>query len=333
MTATFNRIFICKKSRNSLKRSIPVINENEIFKDIFYLPLIKAVENGVDGFQDIKTIVFYFINSLETNEKDIYLNLEALQIPLSPKENFNEEEQGLDSERKFSAKKNLRKLSNISYKENNVEYSFKKPKLSITEKQSPNASNLSFFNEPSPRNFPSDVVFDIVESLHVEKIEKKLLVFTSNEQKQCYEFAFLKPYYRCIKCFDQKKLTLLKPTIHENGSKTFDFNTDKHVCEPIEYLPENYHSLIIDSSNFKLCKHTFKGKMRSFLIVFDSNNRNLCYKFGFVSNRKYYFNCIKCKRQNRIITARFIQHKEKTAVELGRLEHLCQPQKYIPENM
>uniref|UniRef100_A0A914R3N6 Uncharacterized protein n=1 Tax=Panagrolaimus davidi TaxID=227884 RepID=A0A914R3N6_9BILA len=199
-------------------------------------------------------------------------------------------------------------------------------------KRSSQKSTISDFDEPTPKNSPENVDFDIVRYFNDGKSHKKLLVFASNERKQCYEYVFVKTplsYYGCNKCFAQKKVIKIKTETHEDGSRTFDFDTDKHICEPIEYLPENYQSLIIDSSNFKFEKRPVKGKIHPLLIIFASDDKNMCYKFGFDTCHNMFF-CYECKKQYRNFTARFIQYEEKTAIEVNRLEHICKPQKYIP---
>uniref|UniRef100_A0AC35FXF9 FLYWCH-type domain-containing protein n=1 Tax=Panagrolaimus sp. PS1159 TaxID=55785 RepID=A0AC35FXF9_9BILA len=166
-----------------------------------------------------------------------------------------------------------------------------------------------------------------------EKLDKKLLVFTSNERKQCYEYQFIKTtisFYRCIKCIAQKKVVKIKTETHVDGSKTFDFNTEKHICEPINYLPENYQSsLVLKSSNFILVKREYRGKTYPLLIIFASNDRNMCYKLSFDSCNNF-FSCYECKKQGRKLTARLIEYEGKTTIEYNRHEHICQPRKYIP---
>uniref|UniRef100_A0A914PNA8 Ubiquitin-like domain-containing protein n=1 Tax=Panagrolaimus davidi TaxID=227884 RepID=A0A914PNA8_9BILA len=183
-----------------------------------------------------------------------------------------------------------------------------------------------------PTNFSSDVEFDIVEYIKNGKSDKKLLLFTSNERKKCYEFMFVRSpsVFRCIKCLAQKKRTDIKVTIHKDSSKTYNFNSVEHVCEPIEYLSkDNEPSLIVKSSNFKFIKINSKGEIVPLLIVSKSDDKSHCYKFEFDAFQKFYI-CIGCKKYRRMITARIIEHERNTAIELNRLEHLCQSQKYIP---
>uniref|UniRef100_A0A914QH87 Ubiquitin-like domain-containing protein n=1 Tax=Panagrolaimus davidi TaxID=227884 RepID=A0A914QH87_9BILA len=182
-----------------------------------------------------------------------------------------------------------------------------------------------------PTNSSNDVDFDIVEYIKNEKLDKKLLVFTSNERKKCYEFMFVRSpsVFRCIKCLAQKKRTDIKVTIHKDSSKTYNFNTVEHVCEPIEYLSkDNEPSLIVKSPNFKFIKINSKGETVPLLIVFKSDDKSHCYRFEFDAFQKFYI-CIGCKKYRRMITARFIEHEGNTALELNHLQHLCHPQNYI----
>uniref|UniRef100_A0A914QHG5 Uncharacterized protein n=1 Tax=Panagrolaimus davidi TaxID=227884 RepID=A0A914QHG5_9BILA len=113
---------------------------------------------------------------------------------------------------------------------------------------------------------------------------------------------------------------------------TFEFNTDEHVCDPIDYLPENQSSLIVKSPDFKFIKREVHGKIKPLLIVFDAVNKDMCYKFGYDSYQRLFY-CLKCKELGRAVSARFIQHNGETSIVLGRLQHICEPQKYIPENL
>uniref|UniRef100_A0A914QL13 Uncharacterized protein n=1 Tax=Panagrolaimus davidi TaxID=227884 RepID=A0A914QL13_9BILA len=129
---------------------------------------------------------------------------------------------------------------------------------------------------------------------------------------------------RCIKCLEQKKEIILKTTITP-GCRNFDFNTDEHVCESIGYLPENYgSSLIIKAPNFKLLNE----KNPPSLIILNSGDKNLCYKFGYDNSQKVYY-CNQCITRNMKLTARFIQHGGENAIEFNRLDHICQPKKCI----
>uniref|UniRef100_A0A914QTZ1 Transposase n=1 Tax=Panagrolaimus davidi TaxID=227884 RepID=A0A914QTZ1_9BILA len=188
------------------------------------------------------------------------------------------------------------------------------------------------FDEPTPENSSNDIIFDFVEFLHHGKPKRKLLIFTSPERTHCYEFEYHRTAtkYRCLQCLAQEQDTVINAKIHFNGSKTYDFNINEHVCEPIVYLPENYQtSLIIKSPNFKFEKRFERGKIRPYLFIFNSRDRNMCYKFGFdCSNRV--FRCLDCRIHNISIHARYIQHNEENAIEFNRLNHLCQPKRYTP---
>uniref|UniRef100_A0A914QQM7 Uncharacterized protein n=1 Tax=Panagrolaimus davidi TaxID=227884 RepID=A0A914QQM7_9BILA len=384
MTAAFNRFFICKNNflcsmKENLKNAFILvfstkekcelifnailksktcqpqssnsafINENEVFKDDFYLPLIKAIKNGSNGFLDLKTIVLNFVNSLENVEKIYYFNTLA-ELLLSSELNKNiDNEKHVENSIHFPSasetdssiplkrdrpKRSLNK--NISYQESeeNDECQRKRREIAVSIKPSSNNLTTSHFDSIglTPKNSPENVDFDIVRYFNDGKSHKKLLVFASNERKQCYEYVLVKTplsYYGCNKCFAQKKVIKIKALFHDDGSLTFDFNTEKHLCEPSEYSPENHQSLIFKSSNFKLVHRSFKGKMRPLLIIFDSNDKNMCYRFGFESRNNFFF-CYECKKQGRFLTARFIQYEGKTTIEFNRLEHICKPQKYIP---
>uniref|UniRef100_A0A914QNT0 Uncharacterized protein n=1 Tax=Panagrolaimus davidi TaxID=227884 RepID=A0A914QNT0_9BILA len=352
---------IKEKLRQSQSINAPAIDENEIFKDCFYLPLVKAVQNGQKGLRALKTIIAGFVQSLDADEVNYYFN-NLTEPPWGQTPVSTEMEETFVRQKRivkpmhftpapetssfysarttfgFSLPSNMHKRS-ISHKEEDKTVGTSCEKLKVFRKPSPKASNVScltvassstpnvsVFDEPSPQNTPENVDFDIVECLQDGNLDKKLLVFTSNERKKCYEFMFIQKscVFRCIKCLEQKKDIVLKTTVNP-GCRNFDFNTSKHVCEPIEYLPENYgSSLIIKVPNFKLVN----GKNSPSLIIFYSGDKDLCYKFGYDNNQKIYC-CNQCKKQNMKLTARFIQHGGENAIELNRLDHICQPKKFI----
>uniref|UniRef100_A0AC34GQX0 Uncharacterized protein n=1 Tax=Panagrolaimus sp. ES5 TaxID=591445 RepID=A0AC34GQX0_9BILA len=282
------------KARHPQPQDLADINEEELFKDIFYIPLIKQVQLCVNGYDDLKTILLNFTNTLDSEERLLYMNImtEAFLLPFLP---LHEEECCASSENE-SIKENyiMRKRSHIRNKE------------SVND-QILNKKGNSSFVEPSPEN-------------------------SSNDVKQCYEFIFVRfsGEYRCIKCWDQKKSTLFKATAHDDGSRTFNFDSVKdHVCEPIDYLPGNYRSSLI-VKNHEFLQREVMGIMRPLLIIFDSDDRNAYYKFGLDRPHKQYF-CYKCKIYGINLSARFIHHDGSNAIELGHSQHRCQTRKFTPE--
>uniref|UniRef100_A0AC34F377 Uncharacterized protein n=1 Tax=Panagrolaimus sp. ES5 TaxID=591445 RepID=A0AC34F377_9BILA len=326
------------------------IKEEKMFKDEFFIPLIKAVRSVINGHAILKALILKFINSLEIEERLCYFNIlanitliPALSLPTTTKANINARRASLHHA--LNPKTRKRSMKDLGKDEEQEDVTPpKNPNLSnyvadvspsnLNESYSAETSasnlNVPYFDVPSPQNSSADVYFDIVEYEHDGKMDRKLLVFTSSEQKQCYEFVFnrIKCCYRCIKCLAQKKHTEIKAIIHDDGSKTFDFNEEEHECYPIHYAPENYLSLIIKSPNYQITKSLKNGKMFRTLIIFADEEKNMCYQLGFDSYEKQ-FCCGRCKKLKKTILARFIQHNGETAVELNRLQHFCEPQKYI----
>uniref|UniRef100_A0A914QVZ4 Uncharacterized protein n=1 Tax=Panagrolaimus davidi TaxID=227884 RepID=A0A914QVZ4_9BILA len=361
---------IKEKSRQAQSNNVLVIDENQIFKDCFYLPLVKAVQGGTPlfrgGHQALQSIIAEFVESLNNDEVNYYFNnLSAtllVQTPVSTEieETFvrqkrivkpmhftpEHETSTFHSSRtifsSIQVPSNMHKRS-ISHKEDDEEeektVGTSRKKLKVSRKPSRKASNVSsltvassstpyvsVIDEPLPQNTPENAIFDIVEYIQDGKLDKKLLVFTTNEQKQCYEFMFIRNTcnFRCIKCFEQNKDIILKTT-KKPGCRSFDFYTSKHVCKSIDYLPENYgSSLIIKAPNFKL----LNGRIHPSLIIFNSGDKNFCYKFRYDNSLKVYY-CNQCIKLNMKLTARFIQHGGENAIELNRLNHLCKPKKCI----
>uniref|UniRef100_A0AC34FRR9 Uncharacterized protein n=1 Tax=Panagrolaimus sp. ES5 TaxID=591445 RepID=A0AC34FRR9_9BILA len=186
-------------------------------------------------------------------------------------------------------------------------------------------NTLQLINEPLPKNSSNDVVFDIVEYGVIGNLQKKLLIFTSNERNQCYEYL---PCTRTSKEYQCSKHpeSIIIATIHDDGSKTFNFETIKeHVCQPIQYLPENYYkSLIVKSPNFKLFNRKSNRGWNPSLFIKVSDAGNFFYKFGFEKQSKQYY-CYGCKLLKKL-TARFIQLNGCNAIELGHSHHRCKPE-------
>uniref|UniRef100_A0A914Y9Y1 Uncharacterized protein n=1 Tax=Panagrolaimus superbus TaxID=310955 RepID=A0A914Y9Y1_9BILA len=320
------QIFNCvlKAKSHQPQSSNAVINEDELFKDTFYVPLIKQVQLHIQGYQELKIILLNFTNSLDFDERFVYLNIltDTLLIVAVEKNEtcLNESRIGHYSMRK-------RSLNNISYKESDDESDESLPKKS---------KSSAFVKQPSAENSSIDVVFDIVADIIDGKVVKKLLIFSSNERKQCYEFVFYRGsrVYRCIGCSARQKSNVVKVVIHDDGSKTFEFNTiKKHICQPLDYLPENYRSsLILKSSNFELFHRPIRGTIRPVLIIFDPDNRNNFYKFYFDSSSKC-FCCSDCRKEGTLFSARFIQHNGIKTLEFGFSQHRCQPKKNISQEL
>uniref|UniRef100_A0A914PGN3 Uncharacterized protein n=1 Tax=Panagrolaimus davidi TaxID=227884 RepID=A0A914PGN3_9BILA len=357
---------IKERSRQAQSNNVHVIDENQIFKDCFYLPLVKAVQGGTPfffgGHQGLKSIIAGFVESNSNDEVNYYFNnLPAtllVQKPVSTEmeETFVRQKQIVkpmhltpepetssfhSSRTIFSSIQvpmHKRSISHIEDDEEEKTTGTSRKKLKVSRRPSRKTANVShlteasssapnvfIFDEPSPQNTPENAIFDIVEYLQDGKLDKKLLVFTTVEQKQCYEFFFIRNTcnFRCIKCLEQDKDIILKKK--KPGCRNFDFNTSKHVCKSIDYVPEIYgSSLIIKAPNFKL----LSGRIHPSLIIFNPGDKNFCYIFRYDNSLKVYY-CNQCIKRNMKLTARFIQHGGENAIEPNRLNHLCKPKKCI----
>uniref|UniRef100_A0AC34FUZ2 Uncharacterized protein n=1 Tax=Panagrolaimus sp. ES5 TaxID=591445 RepID=A0AC34FUZ2_9BILA len=187
----------------------------------------------------------------------------------------------------------------------------------------------------APKNSADDVLFDIVECFVDGSKKKKLLIFTTNERKRCYEYVASNNDYQCIHHPESK----IKATINDDASKSYNFDALKeHVCQPTDYSPQNYQtSLIVQSPNFKLFQRLNRGSWHPVIFVVYPTDKSLCYKYSFnVSNRVYrcigcsnrVYRCIGCRYNNKLLSARFIQLNGNTAIELGQSEHQCEPENF-----
>lgn len=72
----------------------------------------------------------------------------------------------------------------------------------------------------------------------------RLLIFTSEERTHCYEFFYdqTNDVYYCNKCKAKHSRTSLRVDVDDSEKVNFKFGKNEHICQPIEYLPENYKS-------------------------------------------------------------------------------------------
>uniref|UniRef100_A0A914QK13 Uncharacterized protein n=1 Tax=Panagrolaimus davidi TaxID=227884 RepID=A0A914QK13_9BILA len=183
------------------------IDENNVFKENFYIPLIKAVQQCVDGFQDLKNIILGFVNSLDTGERTYYFSVLAefsFFVPCSTKDlqrhlrSNSENISAFDSEINDNTlpSRNARKRSfnNISREEDEFDESYEESYAESVDDEE------TCFDEPTPENSSSDIIFDFVEFLHHGKPKRKLLIFTSPERTHCYEFEYHRTAtkYQCL---------------------------------------------------------------------------------------------------------------------------------------
>uniref|UniRef100_A0A914QZR7 Uncharacterized protein n=1 Tax=Panagrolaimus davidi TaxID=227884 RepID=A0A914QZR7_9BILA len=179
-------------------------------------------------------------------------------------------------------------------------------------------------------------------------------IFDSNDSTFCYPFLYLKAFnnFRCSNCSKLKKNNFIPfPKIDENGKEYFIHDSRKHICKPIKISSirktskfillerkdiafeekENTNEVKIDESkivklpNFEF-RQSNRGKPGEKLVIFDTNDKSLCYEYYFVTRTKC-FVCGKCERKKHRVTAKVHLNNETNEkfLELSKNEHVCEP--------
>uniref|UniRef100_A0AC34F7B3 Uncharacterized protein n=1 Tax=Panagrolaimus sp. ES5 TaxID=591445 RepID=A0AC34F7B3_9BILA len=192
----------------------------------------------------------------------------------------------------------------------------------------------------------------------------KIFIFTSANKKMCYVFHRVygkENRYICSGCHDKptKENTIfeagkkIKGVVYiylfkdSDGKYSVKLPSHQHICEPKKYQPKKYETLKrpkrkpapIDESkkikkpNFEL-QQNLKGDPKGKLIIFDFNDKSLCYEYCFWDNFYY---CGRCRSKSVHVTAKLYSSlsedgEEEEYIVLGTSnKHVCHPIKYEPE--
>uniref|UniRef100_A0A914PM74 Uncharacterized protein n=1 Tax=Panagrolaimus davidi TaxID=227884 RepID=A0A914PM74_9BILA len=109
---------------------------------------------------------------------------------------------------------------------------------------------------------------------------------------------------------------------------------EKHVCEMREYnlekILQNHQNFIL-SPNFEIRTKIKDGEVRKTLIIFDKENRNLCYTYFYHKNDNRYL-CNGCKQLGKAISAKMYKNDENEEyIILSNAKHVCILRPYISE--
>ena len=113
------------------------------------------------------------------------------------------------------------------------------------------------------------------------------------------------------------------------------YNDDPHFCEPREYesLEIFRERQIVRRPDYEIQKVVKQGIERKTLVIFDTGNRDLCYKYTFheISHR---FVCYLCRYYGGLGAYAIIRNDENGTeyVELRGEEHACMLQSYRSED-
>uniref|UniRef100_A0AC34FI66 Uncharacterized protein n=1 Tax=Panagrolaimus sp. ES5 TaxID=591445 RepID=A0AC34FI66_9BILA len=159
--------------------------------------------------------------------------------------------------------------------------------------------------------------------------DQKIVIFHSDDRNLFWEFPIMNKSFRCRQCKLQNHDVIVKLNTKKDGEKYVILGNQQHICEPIMFEAEK----IIESPNFLLINKN-DAISNTILLIFTSPSKDLCYKYVYQKNIKR-FQCFFCFGKNRsYVSAKICQKLDGTEyVQMGNKDHICDPQKYVPENV
>uniref|UniRef100_A0AC34FGX7 Uncharacterized protein n=1 Tax=Panagrolaimus sp. ES5 TaxID=591445 RepID=A0AC34FGX7_9BILA len=178
--------------------------------------------------------------------------------------------------------------------------------------------------------------YELFEGKIDGKEKKYLYIFASTDKKMCYKFLYRKrergTHFACSKCFYLKHSVTAVIGKDENQKEMVVLKTkNKHICEPIKFeFPKIVELKIVKSPNFQYINRKANCKIVQHLVIFDDNDRNLCYEY---TRNKNSFICYPCSTKFKIHVRAKIKRNEngEELVELSVNEHKCDLQKFVSE--
>uniref|UniRef100_A0A914QY87 Uncharacterized protein n=1 Tax=Panagrolaimus davidi TaxID=227884 RepID=A0A914QY87_9BILA len=347
----FAKAEMCKKIFdliNGQKEEQNYIVTEEMLEKNFLIPIFKRINDK--NFAKTKKIFNDWILCNDKIHQEKYLNL----MNKWSEEGYNGDEiNAVDQEIERAGQKRKRheRIANRNSKKNKNEtyfcYQCRKQYKQITaimgyddEKNEEYVKliNKEHFCEPLPYNpekyteiitlkKPEYQFFDNCSTF----TRKILFIFHPSNPNLCYKYFWktLEGKFYCCGCHVKKKATAAE-IFNENKENEFIrlLHTD-HICEYINYEPEKYTSFnnFVVKPDFEIQTKITNGNRK--LIIFDKNDRNLCYIYY---DSKRGFMCVKCNEKNKTVFAKLCQNSEgEEYVILSNAPHVCTPRKYIPQ--
>uniref|UniRef100_A0AC35FJ06 Uncharacterized protein n=2 Tax=Panagrolaimus sp. PS1159 TaxID=55785 RepID=A0AC35FJ06_9BILA len=197
--------------------------------------------------------------------------------------------------------------------------------------------------------------FEFFEFIKNGTLTKRLIQFTSPKKTHCFEYYYHRSNdnYYCKNCFRQRSVSI-KVFTDSSGKMEFKSNNNHHICQPIEYVPDNYKSIVkeeaieennkpveqisihsrgkltdnlLKTSNYEIVEKTeLFGKH---LFLFTSVEKKFCYEFHYNRFKNNYY-CIRCARQKQTTTLRVITEND-GIIEYKTFQnrHICEPIEYL----
>ena len=177
-----------------------------------------------------------------------------------------------------------------------------------------------------------------IKTAALDGLVTKVIVFTRDDSKLCYEYALsssAKREYFCEQCkqfYVHVKLQLIEDTA--NGDYVKLSNTP-HRCEPQIYDPSKYvdsFTKTIPESAEKLNNYHFDtftnsdGSKMKYLTIIDPDNNDVCYNFHYHTSNHVY-QCVECMKLSKYVTVKPYQNEANELLfENGKNGHVCVPQ-------
>uniref|UniRef100_A0AC34GVI0 Uncharacterized protein n=1 Tax=Panagrolaimus sp. ES5 TaxID=591445 RepID=A0AC34GVI0_9BILA len=164
------------------------------------------------------------------------------------------------------------------------------------------------------------------------KLRRVLFVFNPNDPSLCYEYLWNKSYKRfyCRGCHLLKKEMLAEICNEGTQHEFLRALHNNHICEYVNYKAEKYlqFNAIVTKPDFEI--QTTLGSERKRLIIFDKDDKKLCYVYHFDTWAKK-FTCSGCKGKGKSVGAKLCQNSEgEEYVTLSKAQHYCSLRTYIP---
>uniref|UniRef100_A0A914P8E4 Uncharacterized protein n=1 Tax=Panagrolaimus davidi TaxID=227884 RepID=A0A914P8E4_9BILA len=176
--------------------------------------------------------------------------------------------------------------------------------------------------------------YELVNGLINGEKKTRLVIFES-DRKFCYEYFWNAndKSFRCCGCTSLRNRRV-RAIIHNANTENeyVEFNPG-HICQAREYANLKIFSKnqIVHAPDFELQTIRKNGNERKNLIIFDTTNRTLCYKYS-VSIMPT-FVCQKCAYQGHKVRAYLrVDENDTEYVVLGIEDHICDLSQYIPVN-
>uniref|UniRef100_A0A914PQJ8 Kinesin-like protein n=1 Tax=Panagrolaimus davidi TaxID=227884 RepID=A0A914PQJ8_9BILA len=174
-------------------------------------------------------------------------------------------------------------------------------------------------NQPSATKFVEDTYNYLLHSNNKTK-KKELVIFTSNERKKCYRYAFYSrfSYFQCHDC--GKSTRILKD---ENETEYVKAHSHKEECKPFDYFES------IQKKGFELCK--LQNRKHDKLVIYGKTNdgydKNQFYSFFYNYKNRYYV-CSKCYNGfNKTVIAKIWYAENGREYVQMYNDHSCKPQR------